>query len=428
MINKIIDQIQIILNNQNLKKKLIFTAFIFFVYRLLANIPAPGIDVEKIQAMVAGNQILNFVNMFSGGALSRSSIVAVGISPYITASIIIQLISMIYPKLKEMQKEGEAGKQKVNQYTRIISVPIGIVQSIGVLAILLPQGYLESTDITTLVLIITSLVAGSTILMWLGELVTINGIGNGISMIMLAGIISQLPMSFGQALLAPASNQYVIFAVFIALFLGVIALMVFVNEAVRKIPIQYARRIKGSRSYGGHSTHLPIKINVAGVMPIIFSVSLMMIPSFVGNLFIKSTNQTLIDIGENLIVWFDQTSFIYMLVYFLLVFMFTFFSAIIFFNAEDLSKELKKSGAFVPGIRPGGPTKNFLEYVVIRITFLGALFLGLVALLPSLAQILTGVGSLAIGGTSILIIVSVILETAKQVDSILVGENYEQYT
>jgi preprotein translocase subunit SecY len=427
VIDQIIAVIKKIFSNSQLKKKILFTGLVFLVFRVLAHIPVPIVDINQIQSIFAGSQFLSLLNIFSGGTLARFSIAAVGINPYITASIIMQLAGMVFPAIKEMQKEGESGQAKVNQYTRLIAVPLAIVQSISVIALLRSQNLLTSYDFLSLVAVISSLVAGAMILMWIGELISEYGIGNGISMIMFAGIASQLPVVIAQTATIIRGEQFFKLIVFVAVFLAIIALVVFMNEAVRKVTVQYAKRVRGSRILGGQKTHLPIRVNVAGVMPIIFSLSIMMVPSFVARIFQSASNQTLVNIGEKLIVWFDQTSPVYMLIYFLIVFAFTYLSALVFFNAEDLAEELKKSGAFIPGIRPGKATKDFLEYVVTKITLVGGLFLGFIALLPSLAQALTGVQSLAIGGTSVLIVVSVILETSKQIESQLVGQNYEKY-
>jgi preprotein translocase subunit SecY len=428
VIDTVIQKVRAIFDNEELKKKLLFTATIFLIFRLFAHIPVPGVDTFQLQQLFSGNQFLSLLNIFAGGTLSRFSIVAVGINPYITASIIMQLGGMVFPKLKEMQKEeGEAGRAKLNQYTRILSVPFAIVQSISIIALLRSQNLLVAANPLILVAMVTAMVAGAMIMLWLGELVSEYGIGNGISMVLFAGIVSQVPVALSQTLSIVSSQQVLTLISFAALFIGLIALIVYINEAVRKINIQYAKRTRGGRTYGGQTTHLPIKVNVAGVMPIIFAVSLMLAPSFVGRMLTSSSNANWIQFGQKLTVWFQQTSPIYLISYFLLVFSFTFFSALIFFNAQDISDELKKSGAFIPGIRPGGPTKKFLEYVVVRITLVGALFLGVLAILPSLAQIFTGVQSLAIGGTSVLIVVSVILETSKQAESMLVGQNYDKY-
>lgn len=416
-----------IVENKELRNKLLFTLGIFLVYRLLAHIPVPGVDIQSIQSLFQGSQFLSLLNIFSGGTLANFSIVAVGISPFITASIILQLAAMVFPSIKELQKDGEAGREKITQYTRFLSVPLGVFQSISVLALLRSQNLLTTLDPLTIITMILTLVVGGMILMWLGELISLYGLGNGISMILFAGIISQLPQAFVQAVSVTTQQQVMTNGIFLILFMIIISFIVFMNEAIRKVPIQYAKRIRGSRSFGGQTTHLPIRVNVAGVMPIIFAVSIMLIPSFAGSLLIAQQNPSLISIGQKITIWFGQTSPIYIAVYFAVVFAFTFFSAIIFFNTQDISEELKKSGAFIPGIRPGGPTKKFLDYVVSRITLAGALFLGFISILPSLAQIATGVSALAIGGTSVLIVVSVVLETAKQVESMLVGQNYDKY-
>ncbi len=418
---------QRLINTPELRKKLIFTASIFLVFRLIAHIPVPGVDLIALKQLFAGNQFLNLLNVFSGGTLANFSIVAVGINPYITASIVMQLAGMIIPKLKEMQKDGEAGKERVNQYTRLLSVPLAVVQSISVLALLRSQALLEASDPLSLVAIILTLVAGAMLLMWLGELISLHGVGNGISMILFAGIISQLPSAGAQLIALTSADQIMTLLVFAVVFLLVIALIVFMTEAIRKVPIQYAKRQRGSREYGGQMTHLPIRVNVAGVLPIIFAVSLMLVPSFASRLLIATANPQWIALGQNLSLWFLPTSWVYISVYFAVVFIFTYFSAMVFFNAEDISSELKKSGAFIPGIRPGAPTQKFLEFVVTRITFAGALFLGSVAIMPSIAQNFTGIQSLAIGGTGVLIVVSVILETTKQAESMMVEQNYDKF-
>lgn len=414
-------------NNRELKRKLWFTLAIFLVFRLLTHVPLPSVDVEQLRALFAGSQFLSLLNVFSGGTLANFSVVAVGINPYITASIVMQLATMVFPNLKELQKEGESGRERLNQYTRFLSVPLAVAQSISVLALLNSQGLLLTSDPVALISLILTLVAGAMILMWMGELVTQYGIGNGISMVLFAGIISQLPVALAQVASIATAEQFLTLASFAVMFLVVISVVVFMNEAVRKVQIEYAKRIRGSRVYGGQSTHLPIKINVAGVLPIIFAVTIMVVPPFLGRLLLSTGQTQLVDLGQNLNIWFAPTSAVYMAVYFAVVFFFSFFSALIFFNTEDISTELKKSGAFVPGIRPGGPTRKFLEFVVTRITFVGALFLASVAILPSIAQVVTNIPSLALGGTSVLIVVSVVLETAKQIESMTVGQHYDKY-
>lgn len=412
--------------NTELRNKLLFTAAILLIFRFFAHIPLPAVNVAQLRSLFESNQFLSLLNIFSGGTLANFSVLAVGINPYITASIIMQLAGMVFPQIKELQKDGESGREKLNQYTRYLSLPLAVGQSISVLALLRTSGLLAETTPLVLVTMILSLVAGAMITTWLGELVTEKGIGNGISMILFAGIMSQLPQSFIQ-LFNSSGDQALVSISFFVVFLAIIALIVFINESVRKVTIQYAKRTRGSRVYGGQTTHLPIKVNVAGVMPIIFAVSIMLVPSFAARLLVASSNPQLIDLGNTITVNFSQTSPVYMILYFVIVFFFTFFSALIFFNAGDISDELKKSGAFIPGTRPGTATKKYLEFVVTRITLVGALFLGGIAIMPSIAQIFTGIGQLAISGTSILIVVSVILETYKQVESMLVEQNYDRF-
>lgn len=409
------------------QRKLIFTALILFCFRLLANIPLPGVDVVQLQAIFAGSQFLGMLNLFSGGTLSNFSIVAVGINAFITASIIMQLAALLIPKLKELQKDGESGRETVNQYTRMLSVPLAIFQSISVLLLLRSQQLLIADSPLAIATMIVTLVAGAALVMWLGELVTQYGLGNGISMILLGGILSQIPSAVAQLSVLMSGNDLMPVVVMVGVGFLVMMLVVFMNEAVRKVSIQYARRVRGSRTYGGQLTHLPIKVNVTGVLPIIFAVTIMLVPSFLQQILIGASNPQLQAIGRWIAVYLAPTSPWYMGLYFAIVFVFTFFSALVFFNADDLSKELKKSGAFVPGIRPGSPTKKFLEFVVTRVTFAGALFLGAIAILPLVAQHFTGIQSLAIGGTSVLIVVSVILETAKQVESQFLEHNYDKY-
>ena len=425
---KIFDLVGRVFSNKKLRNKILFTLGVFLVFRFLAHIPVPGADLDKLQSIFASNQFLNFLNIFSGGTLANFSIVAVGINPYITASIIMQLGSMIFPKLKELQKDGEAGREKGNQYTRLLTIPLAVMQSISVIALMNSQQLLDTGNPLSLVALVTSLIAGAMIVMWLGELISEYGLGNGISMILLGGIVSQFPIAVAQTFATTSTQQLTTTISFGLIILAVVAVIVFMNEAIRKVRIQYARRTKGSKTYGGQTTHLPIRVNVAGVMPIIFGVSIMLVPSFIGRILTASGNTSLVGAGQALTAWSNPTAIPYMIFYFLIVFGFTFFSALLFFNAQDMSEELKKSGAFVPGIRPGGPTKKFLEFIVTRISLAGAIFLGSIAVLPSVAQVFTGMGNLAIGGTSILIVVSVILETSKQVESMLVGQNYDQYT
>lgn len=423
----VLETLQKIYSNKELRNKFLFTALIFAVFRFFAHVPVPAVDTAELQKLFSNNQILGVLNIFSGGTLSRFSVMAIGINPYITASIIFQLATMIFPPLKEMSKDGEAGREKINQYTRFLAVPLGVVQSISVLVLLNSQKLIQTQDPLAIIAMILTMVAGSMMLMWLGELVTLYGIGNGISMVLFAGIVGQLPVAAAQFFSISSSDQYFNYILIGAVFLVVIGAMVIVNEAIRKVNVQYAKRVRGSRLYGGQTTHLPLKINTAGVLPIIFAVSVMLVPAFVGRLLASSTNSQFVQIGQSLQVWFSQTSWIYAVTYFAIVFIFTYFSTLVFFNTEDLADELKKSGAFVPGVRPGKPTQVLLNYIITRITFVGAVFLGLIAILPSMVERFTGISSLAVGGTGMLIVVSVVLETTKQIESLMVSQNYDKY-
>ncbi len=393
----------------------------------MAHIPAPGVNINRLSALFQSSQFLNLLNVFAGGTLARFSLVAVGISPYITGSIIMQLAGMVVPSIKALQKEGESGQEKINQYTRLLSVPLAIIQSISVILLLKSQQLINTGDWLALIALVSSMVAGAMIMMWLGELISEKGIGNGISMVLFAGIISQVPVAMGQMSTTLASDQSMTVITLLALTVVIIGLMVFMNEAIRKVTIQYAKRQRGARVYGGQTTFLPIRVNTSGVMPIIFAISLMIVPAFLSRLLIASQNPRFVDFGQSLASIFNSTSITYMVIYFLVVFAFSFLSALIFFNTEDISDELKKSGAYIPGIRPGGATKDYLDYIVTRITLVGAVFLGFVAILPSIVQRLTDMQSLMIGGTSALIVVAVVLEMAKQVDSMLVEQNYDKY-
>lgn len=425
--NALLETLQRIYHNRSLRNKFLFTAFVFAIFRFFAHVPVPAVNTERLQALFASNQFLGVLDIFSGGTLANFSVMAIGINPFITASIIMQLGTMVFPQLKELQKDGEAGRERVNQYTRFLSVPLAVIQSISILLLLNSQGLLQTEHPLLIVAMIVSLVAGAMVLMWLGELVSEYGIGNGISMVLFAGIVSRLPLAVAQTFSATTSEQYLTLAIFGLLFLGIIAGIVIINEAIRKVPVQYAKRVRGSRLYGGQTTHLPLKVNQAGVLPIIFAVSIMLAPPYLGRILSATQNPQLAAFGQQLQILFAQTSWVYNIMYFSIVFVFTYLSTLVFFNTEDLADELKKSGAFVPGIRPGKPTQKFLNYVITRITLVGAIFLGLIAVLPTILQKFTGIGSLAIGGTSVMIVVSVVLETAKQVQSQLVGENYDKF-
>lgn len=425
--NKILSTIKHFFTIAELRKKILFTAGIFAAFRLLAHIPAPGVDTETLKSLFSQNQLLGLLDIFSGGTLANFSITALGLSPYINASIIMQLMQMIVPKLEELSKEGESGRAVINQYTRLLTVPLGVVQSIGMYALLKSQGLVVVESLPGLIALIFTMIGGTMLTMWMGEMITEHGIGNGISMLIFAGIVSSLPVSLAQTATTAGTDQLSNLVVFALLGLAVIGSIVLVTQAIRKVPISYAKRARGSKTYGGQSTHLPLRINQAGVIPIIFAVSLVLVPSFVGRFLSGSQNQTAAQVGNFLTNQFNPESAAYNIMYFLLVLGFTYFYTAVVFDPVKIADDFKKHGGFVPGIRPGKPTADYLNYILNRITLAGALFLGLIAILPSIAQSITDVSSLTIGGTGILIVVSVILETSKQLESMLVMRNYDGF-
>lgn len=410
-----------------LKKKLLFTLGILAVYRFIAHVPVPGVNLDQLAAFFSSNQLLSLLDIFSGGTLVNFSIVALGLGPYISASIILQLLTMAIPSLEELSKEGDIGREKINQYTRMVTVPLAFVQSIGVISILRSQGIIQNLYPIDLITIIISLITGTILLMWLGELLSEYGIGNGISLIIFAGIIARLPVSFLQTTTTFSLEQSATLPIILGLSALVIAAVVAVNEAVRKIPIKYAKRVRGSRMYGGQTTFLPLKINQAGMIPIIFAVSLVLLPSLLGRFLTASSNSSLYNLGTFITTVFTPGGIWYNLIYFLLVVGFTYFYTAIVFDPEKIADQIKKNGGFVPGIRPGKPTASYLNTILTRITLAGALFLGIIAILPNLAQSITGISSLSLGGAGILIVVSVVLETAKQLESQLVMRSYDSF-
>ncbi|MBI2010022.1 MAG: preprotein translocase subunit SecY [Candidatus Chisholmbacteria bacterium] len=412
---------------KELKDKLLFTALILVVFRFIAHIPTPGVDSTQLQALFSQNQFLGLLDIFSGGTLANFSILALGLTPYINASIIMQLLTMVFPKLEELSKEGESGREQINQYTRFLTVPLSIIQSFGMVALLRSQGIITGLSFLELIAIIITMATGTLFVMWLGELISEYGIGNGISMLIFAGIVGQLPVSLFQTASLTQAENITNMLVFFALSLVVIAAVVVVNEGTRQVKIQYARRITGRRFAGGQTTHLPLRVNQAGVIPIIFAVSLVLLPSLVGRFLATVPEPRIANAATTATLWFTPGSLIYNLTYFVLVIGFTYFYTAVVFNPEKIADEIKKYGGFIPGIRPGKPTAGYLSHILSRITLAGALFLGLIAILPSLAQQFTNIQTLTIGGTGILIVVSVVLETTKQLESMLVMRNYDAF-
>ncbi len=410
-----------------IRKKLLFTLGILVLFRVLAFIPVSGVDTKALQNLFSQSQFLGLLDVFSGGTLANFSIIALGLNPYINASIILQLLTMVFPKLEALSKEGERGREKINQYTRWLTIPLAALQGIGVLSLLRSTGVIgQITPITVLTIVLT-LVAGTMLLMWMGELITQHGMGNGVSMLIFAGIVGRLPVVLLQSVSASTSINWFNWGVFGVMGIAVIAAIVFISEGARKIPIQYARRVRGQNVIGGQDSHLPLRVNQAGVIPIIFAVSLVLLPSMMGQFLTGNSNRQVAEFAVQVAQAFSPTSITYNAVYFLLVFGFTYFYTAIAFNTKDIADQLMKNGGFIPGVRPGKPTQSFLNMILNRVTFVGGLFLASVAVLPSIASAMTGVTTAMLGGTGLLIVVSVILETSKQLQSLLVTHNYEKF-
>lgn len=410
-----------------LRRKIIITFVLVIIFRLVAHIPVGGVDINQLKALFANNQLLGLLDVFSGGTLANFSILSLGLNPYINASIIIQLLTMIFPKLEAISKDGEAGRQIINQYTRYLTVPLAVMQGIGMFVLLKNQGVIDVSSPVQVIAIIIGMVTGTIFLMWIGELITEYGIGNGISLLIFAGIVSRLPLAMTQTASIVEQNQFLNILIFLGLGVLVVAGVVFVNEGRRQISVQYARRMSGGKEAGGVKTYLPLRVNQAGVIPIIFAVSLVLVPSFLGGYLSSSTTPFLSQMGRLLVSYFVPGGVVYNLVYFGLVVGFTYFYTAVIFNPSKISDELKKHGGFIPGIRPGIATTGYLNYILTRITLIGALFLGAIAILPAIASEITGISTLILGGTGLLIVVSVVMDTSKQFESKLIERNYNVF-
>ncbi len=417
--------------SRDLRNTLIFVLAMLVVFRVLAHIPIPGVDPTGLQRVLSGNQLLGLLNLFSGGGLQNFSIVMLGVGPYITASIIMQLLTMIVPRLEAIQKEGEQGQNRINQYTRVLTVPLAILQGYSTLIFLKRQGAAEILgSLTTFqtVTAIAAVVGGTMLLMWIGEIVTEKKVGNGISLLIFAGIIAQLPSSVQQFIATYDSSQLFTVITYLAIGAITIAGVVFVTEGQRNIPVTYAKRLIGTQSVGGAgvNTHLPLRVNQAGVIPIIFAVSIILVPPLIAQFFTTSA----IPWVASTAVWvrdtFQNQTF-YGAAYFILVVAFTYFYTAVVFQPKKIAENLQKQGGFIPGIRPGEPTASYLSFISNRIILGGALFLGVIAVLPTVMQQATSAQNLAIGGTSLLIVVSVVLESVKQVQAQLVMRDYEAF-
>lgn len=408
-----------------LRNKLLLVLGLLIVYRLAASVPIPAIDTEKIKAFTESNQIFGLLDIFSGGGFSNFSLVALGVGPYITASIIMQLFTMVIPSLKKLYKEeGEQGRQIFNQYTRMLTLPLAIVQSMSTLTLLRSQNIIQDITSLQVITVIALMTAGTLGLMWIGELITNQKVGNGISLIIFAGIIASLPTTINQFILNFNRSDMPLYLLYILITLAVIYSIVFITEGQRNIPISYSKKSRGALVNTQIDTYLPLKVNQAGVMPIIFAVSLVLFPQVIANLLLQSNIPQVVSIASNINA-FLSNQVAYASIYFILVLLFTYVYTTIIFEPKAVAENLQKQGGFVTGIRPGDKTAEYLKYVSNRIVVFGAVFLGLIAVLPFIMTGFTGNQSLAIGGTSLLIVVSVILETMKQIDSQIIVRDYD---
>ncbi|MDO8569855.1 MAG: preprotein translocase subunit SecY [bacterium] len=422
--SKFSEKLKLIFGDRSLRKRILFILGILAVSRLLAIIPIPGIDVTRLQSLFAGSEFLNLLNLFSGGGLSNLSIVMLGVGPYITASIIMQLLTVMVPKFKALsQEEGEAGRRRFAQYSRLLSVPLAMIQGYAFIKLLQGQSVLPSLPLNVLLVDILVIVAGSILLMWLGELITEFGVGNGVSLIIFAGIVSQLPTTASQLIFTFDLAQLPIYIAGLAVALLVTFGVVVVTEAERPIPITYAKQVRGGRTYGGLSTYLPLRVNQAGVIPIIFALSILLFPQMIFQ-FLAKSSVAIIGDAANFALALLSNNWFYTSAYFVLVFLFTYFYTAVTFDPDSIATNLQKSGAFVPGVRPGNATADYISRILTRLTLVGALFLGIIAILPLILRSLTGIQALAIGGTALLIVVSVVIDLIKKIDAQISVKEY----
>lgn len=427
--------------NKELRNKILFVLGILLLFRAITFIPVPVPNAAGLQRFLLNlfqnNNLLGFANLFSGGAMSNFSVVLMGVGPFINASIIIQLLSHVVPKLEALTKEGEQGRNKLNQYTRVLTIPLAALQSFGMVAFIRQAtssaGQADLIGNPTLIqwiTMITTITAGTMFLVWLGELITEKGVGNGISLLIFAGIVADLPRSIGQvaSLAQGDSSQLFSLILFAIISLLIVAGIVFINEGQRNIPISYAKRTVGVRTYSSVDTHLPIKVITAGVIPIIFALAFLSVPGFLGQALKEAKTGWIADIASNLSVWFSPTNTVYAVTYFLLVIAFTYFYTTVVFNPKDVAENLQKRSGFIPGVRPGTETQKYLAALIRRITLAGSLALAIIAVLPFMLQRLSPQSSaLNIGGTGLLITVAVVIETMRQIEAQALTATYDKY-
>jgi len=410
-------KLKLIVKDETLRARVLFVLAALVVFRLLAAIPTPGVDMNALSSFLADNQFFGLLNIFSGGGFSNLSIVMLGVAPYITASIVMQLMTVLIPRLKQMyQEEGDAGRMRFMQYSRYLTVPLAFIQAFAFLLLLQQNGIVPSLDALALLVNIFVIAGGSILLMWIGELISEFGVGNGVSLIIFAGIVASIPSSLAQFIFSFDTAQLPAYIGFTAAAAIITAGVVFITEAERPIPVTYARRVRGSKVLGGISTYLPLRVNQAGVMPIIFALSILLIPQMFAT-FLANTSIPFIAAGAAALVAAFANQWVYGALYFFFVFIFTYFYTAITFEPHQVAKNLQKNGAFIPGVRPGLTTADYLGNIITRITLVGALFLGTLAILPLILQGITGITAVTIGGTALLIAVSVVLDLVKKIDA-----------
>ena len=415
--NAFAQKFALLVSDPALRNRLLFVIGALALFRVLAAIPIPGINAAQLELFFSNNQFFGLLNLFSGGGLSNLSLVMLGVGPYITASIVMQLLTLMIPRLKQLyQEEGEAGRAKFSMYSRLLTLPLALVQGISFLIILERQGVLPSLGLFPFLINLITIVAGSILLMWIGELISEYGLGNGLSVIIFAGIVASLPSQISQAIFSFDASQAPLYLTFIAAAVAVTAAVVFITEAERPVPVTYAKRVRGMKFFGGSSTYLPLRLNQAGVIPIIFALSFLLIPQMFASFFQASSIALLASASGAILSTFQNLA-VYGALYFILVFLFTYFYTAVTFDPHQIAENLQKNGAFIPGVRPGQSTESYLGHVITRITFVGALFLGIIAVLPIAMQSVTGIQSLTLGGTALLIVVSVVLDLARRIDA-----------
>jgi len=422
------EKILFLFKNKELRNKFLFVIFLFVVFRLAANIPIPGIGSENLRKFFDQNQVFGLLNLFTGGALSNFSIVLLGLGPYITATIILQLLTMIFPALEKLYKEeGETGRQKFNQYSRLLTIPLAAFEGYGMLTVFSRQGIISGLSWPVMISAILTITAGAMFLMWIGEIISEQGMGNGISLLIFAGIVARMPINIFQTFVTFDPSKIPSYLAFIVLSVVIIAGVVLITEARRNIPVSYAKRVRGMKMYGGTSTYLPLSVNPAGVIPIIFALSILLFPGMIASYF--GTYSGMVgSVATNIGALFNNV-WLHGVLYFLLVILFTYFYTAVTFDPKTIAENLQKMGGFVPGIRPGKSTADFMKHILNRVLFTGAIFLGLIAILPSIVAGLTGVTGFAflVGGTSLLIVVSVVLDTVRQINAQLQMREYETF-